>query len=253
MIDIHNHILPGLDDGAASLDEALAMARIAAGEGITDIIATPHHANGRYTNEAVQVLEAVGILNETIAAAGIPVRLHPGQEVRAYKELMDDYYEGRLLSLANSRYLLLELPTSRIPDDLYDLIHELGIAGITPVIAHPERNMELSNHPDKLAGLIERGALAQMTTHSINGLFGRKIQDVSFTMCESHLIHFLSSDAHNPELRPFGMTEANQLIKERLGQAFTDYYIHNAQLLLENQMIEFRTPNIRRKKRFLFW
>lgn len=253
MIDIHNHILPGVDDGASTLEDSLTMARQAVEEGITAIIATPHHANGRYLNEAAQVEQAVQQISEALAAAGIDLRLYAGQEVRVYRDLIDDLQQGKLLTLARSRYMLIEFPTSKVPEDIHELIHELGVAGITPVIAHPERNMELSQNPARLAELVERGALAQMTTHSINGLFGKKIQDSSFTMCESNLIHFLSSDAHNPTERSFGMREACRRVKERLGESFTEFYKSNADILLANGIISVPTPKVRKKKRFHFW
>lgn len=253
MIDIHNHILPGIDDGAGNLEESLLLAKLAVEEGIYDLIATPHHANGRYMNEAEQVNLVIHQLREAISAADIPLRLHTGQEIRVYNDLIEDFHEGKILTLAKSRYLLLELPTSKVPSDINEVLHELSVIGITAVIAHPERNMVLANHPEKLAELINRGALAQMTTHSINGLFGPKIQEISFAMCKANLIHFLASDAHHPENRPFGMKEAFRRVEEKLGESFTHYYAQNADKLLSDQEISPLSPNVQKKKRFLFW
>lgn len=253
MIDIHSHILPGVDDGAESLEDSLAMARAAVEEGISVLLATPHHANGRYLNEGGQVRQAVDALQAALDEADIPLKLCAGQEIRVYKELLEDYHEGKLLTLADSRYILLEFPTSRVPEDIYEMLHELGVLGLIPVIAHPERNMELAKHPERLAELIERGALAQMTTHSLNGLFGRKIQDIAFTMCESNLIHFLAGDAHNPAERAFGMEEACSGVRKKLGESFVDYYKKNADIVINNGIILPQTPKVRKKKRFQFW
>lgn len=253
MLDIHSHILPCIDDGSDSMEESLRMARLAVEEGIHELVVTPHHANGRYSNEAGQVLSSMEMLQEQLATHNIPLQLHSGQEIRVYKGLLDDLHEGKLLSLAGSSYLLLEFPTSQVPDYINELLHELHISGFRAIIAHPERNMELANNLSRLAELINLGALAQMTTHSINGLFGKKIQDISLRMCESDLIHFLSSDAHNSTQRPFGLREAISTLDNRLGNSYTAFYIENAARIGTNQEISAPTPNIRRKKRFLFW
>lgn len=253
MIDIHNHILPGVDDGCRSLEESLELAKLAVKEGIHHVIATPHHANGRYQNEADKVRQAAAALNLALSEAGVELQVHAGQEIRVYKELLDDLNAGKLLTLANSRYMLLEFSSSRVPDGIEDLLYELSLAGITAIIAHPERNMELSGNLSRLADLIDRGALAQMTSHSINGLFGRKIQSISLDMCRSNLIHFLSSDAHNPIERPFFLQTAATYIMKKLGEETHSYYKKNADKVLYNQEIIPISHKVHNKKRFLFW
>lgn len=253
MIDIHNHILPGIDDGCRNLEESLELAKLAAKEGIRHIIATPHHANGRYQNEAEKVQQAVAQLNQDLSDEGVTLQIHAGQEIRVYKELLDDLNEGKLLTLAGSRYMLLEFSSSRVPDGIEDLLHELSLAGITAIIAHPERNMELSGNLGRLAELINRGALAQMTTHSINGLFGRKIQSISLEMCRSNLIHFLSSDAHHPVERPISLQTSATTIINKVGKKTYSYYTENANKVLYNQEIIPISHKVHNKKRFLFW
>lgn len=253
MIDIHNHILPGIDDGCRSLEESLELARLAVKEDIHHIIATPHHANGRYQNEAEKVHQAAAQLNAALSEEGIDLQIHCGQEIRVYKELLDDLNAGKLLTLAGSRYMLLEFSSSRVPEGIEDLLHELSLAGITAIIAHPERNMELAGNLSRLADLIDRGALAQMTTHSLNGLFGRKIQSISMDMCRSNLIHFLSSDAHHPKERPFFLQAAATYIMKKLGEETYYYYKDNAHRVLYNQDILPISHNVQNKKRFLFW
>jgi protein-tyrosine phosphatase len=253
MIDIHNHILPGIDDGCRSLEESLELARLAVKDGIHHIIATPHHANGRYQNEAEKVRQAAAQLNIALSEEGVNLQIHTGQEIRVYKELLDDLNAGKLLTLAGSRYMLLEFSSRQVPEGIEDLLHELSLAGITAIIAHPERNMELAGNLSRLADLIDRGALAQMTTHSVNGLFGRKIQSISLDMCRSNLIHFLSSDAHNPMERPFFLQTAAIYIMKKLGEETYSYYKENADRVLCNQEIIPISHNVHNKKRFLFW
>ncbi|WP_438434515.1 tyrosine-protein phosphatase [Gorillibacterium sp. sgz500922] len=252
MIDIHTHILPALDDGAADLAEALGMARMAAAEGIDIVIATPHHRNSRYTNEADSVQEAVSKLQEQIDAHDIPLKLRTGQEIHGYSELLKDWDEGRLLTLADSPYLLLEFPAGEVPRHAKEWIYELGVTGITAVIAHPERNKELAGNMHKLAELIEAGALTQVTSHSLTGAFGRSIQKISMQMGRNRMIHFVASDAHNLQTRPFALREAYRLLAKEAGQEAADLCQRNASLLLTRQPIS--PPEIRvAKKRFFFF
>jgi protein-tyrosine phosphatase len=253
MIDMHCHILPGVDDGARDLEESIQMARLAHSEGITAIIATPHHANGKWMNEAGQVLANVKLLNQAIADQGIPLTVHAGQEVRVYRELMEDYHAGKLLGLNHTPYMLIEFPTGSVPSYTESLLHEFQVAGITPIIAHPERNQELTQHPDKLIHFIELGALCQVTSHSITGLFGSKIQSLSLEWCKRNLIHFVSSDAHNVSQRAFQVSTAYSKISKELGQDYTGYYENNARQLLKGQPLDIRDPAADKRRWFQFW
>lgn len=228
MIDIHTHVLPGIDDGSDRWETTLNLARAAAAEGITALIATPHHADGRYTNEAAAVTELTGIANERLAEADIPVRLLPGQEIRVHDGLLDAWQRGELLSLAGSRYVLLEMPSSRIPSRMEEWIYELGLMGVTAVIAHPERNAEVAKAPARLSRLVNAGAIAQITTHSLLGGFGKSVLRTSWSLCEAGLVHAISSDAHHPEHRGFRLREAYEAIRLRMGETWSDYYAGNA-------------------------
>lgn len=238
MIDIHTHILPGLDDGAPDWDQAIAMAKAAVAEGIETIIATPHHANGTYLNEAAVVKEAVARFNERMVTEGIPLVVKTGQEIRIHDDLLDAWGRQELLSLADSRYVLLEMPSSRIPSGIWDLLHELRLMGLTAIIAHPERNAEVARHPERLAALIEAGAYAQVTTHSLLGGFGSKIEQSSWSLCKQGLIHIVSSDAHHVELRGFRLQEAYRRIGQQLGGRFEEIFRQNATAVLYNDVIE---------------
>lgn len=238
MIDIHTHILPGIDDGAANWNDTLNMAKAAVAEGITTIIATPHHANGRYTNTADEVLELIRHINEQLTEEGIPISIRSGQEIRWHKDWLEAWFREELLSLADSSYVLIELPSARIPEEIYELIHELNILKIKPIIAHPERNAEVMKHPERLAELIDLGAFAQVTTHSLLGGFGRRVEKLAWTLCKSGLIHIVSSDAHHVEHRGFRMREAYIEIRKRMGEEWENYYLSNAQNILENRPFE---------------
>jgi len=183
MIDLHSHILPGIDDGARTLEESIEMARLAVKDGIRLLAATPHHNNGRYSNESYNVKQAIDHLNKELNRLSIPLKLMPGQEIRINDLFWGEWEAGNLLTLNDSQYMLIELPTQHVPRDLWDIIHEMRIKGIVPIIAHPERNVELANDLDILMELVKAGALGQVTTHSLNGLFGRRIRQVALKMC----------------------------------------------------------------------
>ncbi|MDQ6420690.1 CpsB/CapC family capsule biosynthesis tyrosine phosphatase [Paenibacillus sp. LHD-117] len=235
MIDIHTHILPGIDDGAASIEDALDLARAASQEGITALIATPHHANGTYMNPAGGVIRLVDELNERLTESGIPVSVHTGQEIRVHDDLLDAWHRHELLTMAGSKFVLLEMPSSRIPKGMPDLVHELAIMGLLPVIAHPERNAEVVQHPERLEELIDLGAYAQVTTHSLLGGFGKRIEQASWEFLKRGNIHLVSSDAHHALRRGFRMREAYAAIERTMGASWTAYLQANAANVLEDK------------------
>jgi protein-tyrosine phosphatase len=253
MYDIHTHILYGIDDGAKDLDQMLEMARDAARNDVTDLIATPHHANGHYWNPAHRVRELVDSANAALRSAGIPVRIHPGQEVRLHRDLIADLQDSIVTTLNQSRYLLLELPAMHVPQDAVHMIHELRLLGITPIIAHPERNTGIANNLQELSNLIEAGALAQLTTHSLTGKFGKKTRRLAVELCKRHMIHFIASDAHNEHSRNSGMKEAFDAIAQLLGHAYVEYYMANARAVLEDEPIHvWPVDRPVKKRRFFF-
>ncbi|SFI88361.1 protein-tyrosine phosphatase [Paenibacillus sp. UNC496MF] len=252
MIEIHSHILPGIDDGAQSKEESLEMAFQAVEQGITDIIATPHHGDGTFETPPNIVRRHVEALNEWYNRNEVPVKVHAGQEIRVHAELMDDWEREQLLTLAGSRYILIELPSSHVPSYMNDLIHELRVRGLVPVIAHPERNKEIASSPGILGTWIEHGALCQVTSHSLTGYFGRKVQRLSLQLCRDRMIHFVSSDAHHYQQRAFALQAAIRSIERSLGWEIVDRFRENGERLLRNEAIEAGAPNRARRKRF-FW
>jgi protein-tyrosine phosphatase len=190
-------------------------------------------------------------LNTELKAKSIPLTVGCGQEIRTYTKLVDDLYEHRLLTLHQSKYMLLELPADQIPESIFEVLHELQVLNIRAVIAHPERNREIAQNPDKLLRLIEAGALSQITAHSINGLSGPKIQTVSLELCRLNLVHFVASDAHNLFVRPFGLRQAYEYIDNIIGSEYVDYYCNNAQIILDHKIVTVREPQRRKKKWFV--
>lgn len=252
MIDIHCHILPGVDDGASHYTDSLLMAKQAVSEGIHTIIATPHHKNGHYVNTKVEIIARVKELNEYLQSEQVDLEILPGQENRIYGEIIEDYQAGEILTLGNaSHYVFIELPTNHVPRYTDQLCYDIQMKGLIPVIVHPERNTELIEHPNKLYHLVKNGAASQVTTGSLTGYFGKKIQKFSFDLIENNLTHFLASDAHNTTTRGFKMAEAFDLVETKYGLDYVDMFLQNAELILDGQDIDRDIPKPVKKKKFL--
>lgn len=241
MIDIHNHILPYMDDGAKDWDMAIAMAKQAYTDGIRYIVATPHHRNGRYMNESSKVEEVVEMLNSRLKEMDLDITVLPGQEIRFHDDLLRHFEEGEIRTLHNSRYALLELPSSHVPATVEDIIYELSLMNIQTIIAHPERNADIARNPELLERLIELGALAQVTAQSVTGEKGGKLQKLSLDLCKRNLIHFIATDAHDTVRRPFQLSQCYQVIEKKLGLEMVNYFKNNAKRLVDN--LEIPTNN----------
>jgi protein-tyrosine phosphatase len=252
MIDIHSHILPGIDDGAKTIQDSIDMAKKAVSEGIHTIIATPHHRNGKYDNITSDILPLVDHLNETFKLEQINLDVLPGQECRIYGEILEDYQKGEILTLnKDSQYLFIEFPSSSVPRYAERLLYDIQVEGLTPVIVHPERNAELIERPDKLYRLVKNGAATQLTASSLVGYFGKNIQKFSQQMIEANLTHFIASDAHNINNRTFKMEEAMDYIEKKYGIDTVYYFTENAEMVVENKTIYKEIPEEIKKKKFL--
>ncbi|WP_099354704.1 tyrosine-protein phosphatase [Fredinandcohnia onubensis] len=252
MIDLHCHILPYFDDGAKDLAETIEMAKKAADEGITKIIATPHYKKREYENPKEKILQAVEMVNKELSRAKIPVTILPGQEPRIDGELLQDYNKGEILSLNNGgKYLFVEFPSGHVPRYAEQLLFDLQLNGLIPVIVHPERNSEFLGNPNLLYRFVKNGACTQITASSVTGHFGKKIKKFSMQLVEYNLTHFLASDAHNLSTRPFRLREAYDVLVKQYGIAADYYFRENAELLLDNKAVIRDTPErIIQKKLF---
>ncbi|GAB3042047.1 tyrosine-protein phosphatase [Virgibacillus ainsalahensis] len=251
MIDIHSHILPGVDDGAKTEEDSMKMAREAVSQGIDAIIATPHHRNGKYDNERASIMQHVTILNELFAKEDIPLTVLPGQEVRINGEMIEEIETGGILSLNETKYLFVEFPSGHVPRYSSQMLFDIQVAGYTPIIVHPERNQELIEHPTKLYEFVKKGALTQVTAASVAGKFGKNIQKFSNQLIEANLTHFIASDAHNTTSRGFCMDEAFKKINNEFGSEASYMFMENSQLLIDNMNVNRMEPSMVKKKKFL--
>lgn len=251
MIDIHSHILPGIDDGAKTINDSIEMAKTAVNEGITTIIATPHHKNNQFNNLKSSILIKVNDLNTVLKQENIPLTVLPGQEVRIYGEVIEDYYKEEILTLNHTKYLFIEFPSSSVPRYSERLLYELQTEGIIPIIVHPERNKELQDKPDLLYKFVKNGALTQVTASSLVGYFGKNVKKFSEQLIEYNLTHFIASDAHNIYNRNFKMAEALDVIDENFGLDYIYLFKENAQFLVEDQNVIKEIPERIQRKKFL--
>jgi protein-tyrosine phosphatase len=218
VIDLHFHCLPGIDDGPADWAEALELCRLAATEGATTIVATPHVLRDPWWNEDVAARQA--LVDELNRRLGGAPEIVAGSEVwftDALVELAEAGERGPFTTLAGSRHLLVEFPPGYVAAQAAAAFHELSVMGIVPVVAHPERNLVFAREPGRLAELVDAGALAQVTAGSLVGEFGRGARAAAEGMVASGLAHFVASDAHDPKRRPPRMAAARERVRKLWG------------------------------------
>jgi protein-tyrosine phosphatase len=223
MIDVHSHILHGLDDGAASLEVSLAMVRLAAEWGTTDIVATPH-ANPEYKFEPEVVEARLAQLREAAEAAGAPYpRLYYGCDFHlTFDNVQDAVAHPGRYTINHGRYLLVEFSDLVIFPNTTEIFARLLDAGMIPVITHPERNTLLQQRLPKLKEWAEMGCLLQVTAQSFQGRFGRRAERFSKVLLEENLIHVVASDAHDTKHRPPDMGEAYDWLKKERSRDLAD-------------------------------
>ena len=238
MIDIHSHILPAVDDGAVDLDTAAEMCRLAAIDGCTAILATPHQRTPNWWNcEGEKLSSTLETLQSTVGATP---RLYLGGEVRVDSGLLNALAEPDLdgtLTLAGSTYLLLEFDRRGLGGlDAQGLTQELRLEGWRPIFAHPEFIPELAQDLDLMRRLVQTGALFQVTAMSLTGDFGRRLRVLAESMVEADLIHFAASDAHDLTTRPPGLSRARRHLASKYGEALARRLTsENPQAVVENR------------------
>lgn len=219
MIDTHLHILPGVDDGPETMQEALELARALVSEGVTAAIATPHYNDEFAPHSAAEIRARVDDMQRQLDHYGIPLRLFAGHEALIRPGLVADIQAGRLATLNGSRYLLLELWNSTWLPETERVIFELRAAGIVPMIAHPERYHTLQRDPYRLTSLLQQGAMVQLTASSLIGMQGNTIRRSAEHLLRRGLVHCIASDAHGLRKRPPGVARGLQRAAQLLGPA----------------------------------
>ena len=262
MIDIHSHILPGLDDGSKSMEETLGMVRQLQEAGFKTLIATPHVMEGRDYLRPADILASLEQVRQRIAEAGISVEILPGAENYIFPDMAKWAGDGRLMTLGNTgNYLLLELPMLEIPHYTEQVFFELQVQGLTPVLAHPERYRGLVNEPERLLDWVKKGILFQLDLRSLDGKYGPETKWLAETMLQSDLVHFVGSDAHRVARSEFTYPEVLGNVRAIVGEEkFQTIIMSNPQYILEGKSVQGGGEQVlvksqlkKRKHRFWNW
>jgi protein-tyrosine phosphatase len=239
LIDLHCHILPGVDDGSKDMQMSLDLARAAVDQGITNSLVTPHHMDGEYTNHKKDVIRKTDDFQQALDKEEIPLKVFASQEVHLTGELMNAIAQNDVLFMdETNRYLLLELPHSGIPEYTADMIFDLTTRGITPVIAHPERNQGFQKDPDKIFNFVKMGCLTQLTSSSYLGVFGKHVQELTEQIIKANLGFIFSSDAHNFKGRRYLMKEAFEKLEREEGPRKAQLFNLNAKNVINGDDVE---------------
>jgi protein-tyrosine phosphatase len=217
MIDIHHHLLWGLDDGSTSLENSIAMAKMAVADGITHVVCTPH-ANEQYPYDPKLIAQRIAELQLALDMAGVNLKLGQGSDFHmSYDNIQDAKVDPRKFSINGHGYLLIELPDYGISRNLTETLYQLQLAGLTPILTHPERNATLQADEQRMAEWMRGGLLVQVTAGSVTGQMGKTAQRVALRMLENRWVHFLATDAHNTTSRPPKMRAAHDFVAEKYG------------------------------------
>jgi protein-tyrosine phosphatase len=256
MIDIHAHVLPGLDDGPANMSDALKLAQAAVDDRITSIVASPHMLDGIYNVSRSDAFAALAPFNDALLEHGMHVTVLAGADVHAETEIPQLLRRGELITVADrGKHLMIELPADVVPSSLGQLLFSIQLQNVTPIVSHPERNRRVQDDPSVLIPLVQAGCLTQVTAASILGDFGHTVADCAKTLFDYQLVHFVATDMHGLKRRPPRLSPAAAMVHELVGaetareilEENPEAVIHGRQVLAPEPV----TP--RRRKRWFFW
>jgi protein-tyrosine phosphatase len=220
MIDIHHHLLWGMDDGASSMETSVAMARTAAAEGISHVVCSPH-ANGTYAFEPRVIAEKIGELQQRLDHEGVAVKLGRGCDFHmSYENIQEAKLDPAKFSINGLGYILVEIPDYGISRGLTEIFYQLQLAGLTPILTHPERNPTLQADQPRMIDWLRGGVLVQVTAGSVMGRMGKHAERMAHALLADHWVHFLATDAHNTTSRPPKMHDAFELVAQKYGSDY---------------------------------
>jgi protein-tyrosine phosphatase len=250
MIDIHSHILWGLDDGARDLHESMAMLKIAAETGTTDIVATPH-SDQQFKFDPLLVAERIRELSA--ATANVP-RIHAGCDFHlSFDNVENALRDPSTFTINGLNYLMLEFADHVIPPSTEEIIRRLMGAGVIPIVTHPERNLILRDSLDRLQRWTATGCLLQVTAQCLTDRFGKAARQAAWKMLREGMVHVIASDAHDTEHRPPRLDIAREILTREMGVDAADLLLaHNPGAIIRGQKVEMAAPRARKKKWFFF-
>jgi protein-tyrosine phosphatase len=251
LVDIHSHILYGVDDGAKTFEDSLQMLQLAAAAGTTDIVATPH-ADGRYHFDPELIAERIAELSPRV-----DIRIHRGCDFHLQPDnIADALADVRKYTINGNGYLLVEFPEFAIFSSTDEILSDLLDAGMVPIITHPERNGQLQRRLDDIARWVELGCYVQVTAGSCAGAFGRPARTCVDELMDRSLVHFVASDAHDTKHRAPILREAYSTLGNAWGEARVEpLFVHNPRAVLTGDPIDADVlpPHVKRRSWYRFW
>ena len=221
MIDIHSHIISGIDDGSKNTEMTIKMLEMAEESGTTDIVATPHFMRGRFEVTYKEVIDEVENLKKLTKENSININIYSGQEVYYSRNILEYYNQGMIGTINNTRYMLIEFPMLEFNiEEAINTLYELQIRGIVPIIAHPERYKQFIKNPSQINLLIKEGMLFQVNAGSINGDFGRDVKKTAIKYLNNNIYSFIGSDAHRDKGRNTDIKNVIEILEYNQRKSF---------------------------------
>jgi protein-tyrosine phosphatase len=251
VVDIHSHIIPYIDDGAKSLDVAIAMLKKAEESGTEKIILTPHYLNGKSDKTILEVKALTEKIKEIAQRQNIKIEIYYGQEILYTNSLIKNFLEGKIGTLNNTRYMLIEFLEESIDKKVISDLCELKLRGIVPIIAHPERHKDFIDNPSYINEFAQAGALFQLDACSIENVFGDNARKTAEVFLRNKIYSFIGSDAHNTRSRTTDISRYKSKI-ERVNLKFINDSNKNGKKLLNNEEVKFKGKKIEQKSNFSF-
>ena len=249
LVDIHCHLLPGIDDGSKNMETSLKLAREAVEDGVTHALMTPHTLNGQYLNHKKDVIKLTEQFQKRLKDENIPLTVFPCQEVRLSGGLIQALDNDDILFCDETgSYMLLEFPSEDVPHYSKNMIFELRKRGITPIIVHPERNNRILKEPELLQQFIEQGCLVQITASSYMGTFGKEIEKLSRKFIEAGQCACFASDAHDLPNRQYQYSEALQKLDEEFGRERAIEFKNNARAIINGDYVQLNWKPLKKSK-----
>jgi len=248
LIDIHSHILPNVDDGSQSLETTLKMLEIAKEDGTKIIYATPHYITGFYEKTFEEVSEKADELNSLLYEKGIDIKVLPGQEIFIDNYTLRDLEEEKIQPLSGTSYMLIEFSMDTLPKNALEIVYEIGIKGITPIIAHPERYEYFIKDTDIINSFIDEGCLFQVNSQSLLGTFGKKAKKNSEYLIKNGIIGFIGSDAHGLNKRTPELKKGIEAIS-KINKTISDSILENNRNILQAEYEPIRPQKIKKRSK----
>lgn len=237
-VDIHNHMLPGVDDGSQSMEQSMKMLKIAYEEGIRAVCLTPHYMPPQYAHTAEELHKRKDQLQKRLIKNGIGIRLYLGNEIYYRDSAAEDVLGRKALTLENSRYVLVEFNVKESADRIERAVHSLANSGLRPVIAHLERYENLAGDLDMVEDLIDTGAYVQVNAGSIMGDYGHKLTKWTRTLLKNDLVHMVATDSHNETGRAPKLRECAEYLTRKFGEEYARLLLwENPCKVIENKFI----------------